>query len=32
MISSGKYEELLLDAFRTDIVYGEYEDYLEIND
>ena len=32
MISSGKYEELLLDAFRTDIVYGEDEDYLEIND
>ena len=32
MISSGKYEELLLDAFRSDIVYGEDEDYLEIND
>lgn len=30
MITTGKYEELLLDAFRTDIVYGlveEVEDY-----
>lgn len=26
LISDGKYEELLLDAFRSDIVYGDIED------
>ena len=26
LISTGKYEQLLLDAFRTDLVYGEEED------
>lgn len=26
LISNGKYEELLLDAFRSDIVYGDMED------
>ena len=26
LISSGKYEELLLDAFRTDLVYGDDEE------
>lgn len=26
LISEGKYEELLLDAFRTDLVYGDEED------
>ena len=25
-ISTGKYEELLLDAFRDDLVYGDYID------
>lgn len=32
IISQGKYEELLIDAFRYDIVYGEDEIGGEIND
>ncbi len=32
LISSGKYEELLLDAFRADIVYNLGSEDIEIND
>lgn len=32
IISNGKYEELLLDAFREDIVYGEEMEGVEIVD
>ena len=32
LISDGKYEELLLDAFRDDIVYGAYTDGGEVID
>ncbi|MGL5383611.1 MAG: ImmA/IrrE family metallo-endopeptidase [Culicoidibacterales bacterium] len=31
-ISTGKYEELLLDAFRADIVYGDETDWSDLND
>ena len=32
LISNGKYEELLLDAFRTDLVYGDEEEGGDIID
>lgn len=32
LVSSGKYEELLLDAFRTDLVYGEESEGGELVD
>lgn len=32
VISMGKYEELLLDAFRQDIVYGEYDEAGDLID
>lgn len=32
VISTGKYEELLLNAFRSDIVYGNEDGELELND
>ena len=32
LISNGKYEELLLDAFRQDIVYGEYDEAGDLID
>ena len=32
LISNGKYEELLLDGFRTDIVYNLGNEGIELND
>ena len=32
LISDGKYEELLLDGFRSDMVYGSVEEGINLND